>query len=467
MNPSHKRALWSIIIVCLLAVGIFFAFPYGRNKVKDYIKNNKEGLAAKSLNIISKTYNLLPVEDDKKKELAVLDQMVQALTEKNGKTWTFMILLQNNMELRPGGGFLGQYAIVKIKDGQVVSTLVEDANLLDQRITAKVAPPYPFFRMMQLKTWKFRDSNFSPDFPTNVSKAKYFYRLSGRSEDFDGVIAVNADVFNDVLKITGPIEVPGYSATFDSSNATLKLEEIVEKAYIMNPELDTQNRKAIMKKMAPIIMDKLFTAGNISQIASFVHEETQKKNIMFNFKDPQLQSAVESVFWDGKVATNWGSDYLMVVDANMGALKTDYYMRREMSYELDLTQPKPTATLYLKYKNTAPYGDWRTSDYHEYMRVYVPKGSVLLEREMVGSPLTNAEFEKTYFGFVMHVVMGHEVNARIKYELPENFDRENYKLLVQKQSGSGAVPFKVHVKTSKGELNQEVVLTKDMKFEVK
>jgi hypothetical protein len=245
------------------------------------------------------------------------------------------------------------------------------------------------------------------------------------------------------------------------------LEEIVEKAYIMNPELDTQNRKDIMKKMGPIIMEKLFTVSNITDIAKFIHEETQKKNIMFNFKDAKLQNAIESVYWDGKVANDWNSDYLMVVDANMGALKTDYYMRREMSYELDLTAPKPTATLYLKYKNTAPYGDWRTSDYHEYMRVYVPKGSVLLEREMLGAPLTNTDFEKTYFGFIMHVVMGQEVIGRIKYELPENFDRENYRLLVQKQSGSGAVPFKIHVKTSKGELNQEVILNKDMKFEIK
>lgn len=444
-------------------IGLYFAFHFG----KAYVMNNKESIAAKALKIADKTYSLLPVAADSKKELAVLDQMVQALTEKNGKTWTFLVLLQNNMELRPGGGFLGQYAIIKLKDGQVVSTFLEDANLLDQRISAKVAPPYPFYRMMQIKNWKFRDSNFSPDFPTNVSKAKYFYRLSGGYQDFDGAIAVNADVFNDILKITGPIQVPGYSATFDSSNATLKLEEVVEKAYIMDPKLDTQNRKAIMKAMAPIIVNKLFTVSNISAIAEFAHEEMLKKNIMLNFKDLQLQNAVESVYWDGKVASDWNSDYLMAVDANMGALKTDYYMRREMSYDLDLTQSKPTADLYIKYKNTATFGDWRTSDYHEYLRVYVPKGSVLLEREMAGAPMTTEDFNKTVFGFIVHVPMGQEVNVHIKYELPENFDKDNYRLLVQKQSGSGDVPFKVHTKSDKGEMDQDVTLNKDMKFEIK
>ena len=64
------------------------------------------------------------------------------------------------MELRPTGGFLGQYAVVKLKDGEVTSLLVEDANLLDQRITANVPAPYPFKKMMEIKNWKFRDSNF-------------------------------------------------------------------------------------------------------------------------------------------------------------------------------------------------------------------------------------------------------------------------------------------------------------------
>ncbi len=79
------------------------------------------------------------------------------------------------MELRPGGGFLGQYAVAEVKNGEVVSFFIEDANLLDQRITAKVSPPYPFTRMMSIKKWKFRDSNFSPEFFRLIAeKAKLF-----------------------------------------------------------------------------------------------------------------------------------------------------------------------------------------------------------------------------------------------------------------------------------------------------
>lgn len=443
-------------IVVLVGGGIFFA-----------LKNGKGVVAIKSsLSVIEKVSKLLPIQEDAKKELEVINALVGEFTKQDNKERAFLILLQNDMELRPGGGFLGQYAILKVKNGQVTSTFVEDANILDQRITAKVAAPYPFQKMMGTKKWKFRDSNFSPDFPTNVEKAKYFYRLSGRSSAFDGVIAVNTRVFNDVLALTGPITVPGYPGEYNSTDGALKLEEKVEKAYIMNPDIDTQNRKAIIKSMAPIIVDKLFTVGNVTKIAELIHNELKQKNVMLNFADASLQEQVKSVHWDGSVATDWNGDYLMAVDANLGALKTDYYMRREMSYDIDLSTEKPTVNLNILYKNTAPYGDWRTSDYHTYVRVYVPKGANLLEREMVSYPNVNEEFGKTYFGFLCHVLIGKETNARIKYELPADFPRDDYRLLIQKQSGVGDVPVKIHVKTKDGkEFNQETVLKNDTKFE--
>ncbi|MFZ2976094.1 MAG: DUF4012 domain-containing protein [Candidatus Moraniibacteriota bacterium] len=453
---TRRRMILIGIALVLLAGGVYLF---------NFSKINKRDLAIKSLAVINKFSGLLPIPDDEKKELDVINKLVEYFTKKDGVTRTFMLMLQNNMELRPGGGFLGQYAILKVKDGEVISTFFEDANLLDQRIDAKIAPPYPFTRMMDIKKWKFRDSNFSPDFPTNVEKAKYFYRLAGRNSDFDGVIAVNAEVFNDVLELTGPITVPGYGVTFNSTDGALKLEEYVEKRYIMNPEIDTQNRKEIMKKMAPMMIEKLFSLGNITKIAELGHKELQNRNVMINFKDPYLQGLVESVYWDGKVAKGWNSDYLMMVDANMGALKTDHYIKRDVSYDVDLTLEKPTVTLNILYKNTATYGDWRTSDYHSYLRVYVPKGSTFLESKMVSLANKGEDFEKTYFGFICHVLIGRETNATIKYELPAGFNIDDYNLLIQKQSGVGNIPFKVHLKTKDGEYNQEQTLDKDLKFE--
>jgi len=321
-----RKWIVGFVLAAIVSAGGFFLFSYA--------KDNKVSIAINSLSALSKISQLLPIEADTKKEISAVNSLVETLTKNDNVEKSFLLMLQNNMELCPGGGFLGQYAVIKIKNGQVTYSYFEDANLLDQRITVKVTPPYPFTKMMQIKKWKFRDSNFSPDFPANVEKAKYFYRLAGGNSNFDGVIAVNSDVLLHILKLTGPITVPGYAGEYNSQNAVLKLEEQVEKAYIMDPELDTQNRKIIMKKMTAVLISKLTQLNNIPKIAELLLEELRNKNLMMNFNDPELQKIVEEVYWDGKVAYDWSSDYLMTVDANMGAFKTDYYMKREIAYRI-------------------------------------------------------------------------------------------------------------------------------------
>lgn len=461
-NFFTPRKIAIISTVVTLVAGGFLFF-----QAKKFIGEDKASVIQKSLSAFEKIARFLPIEADTKKEIEVINKYVDYFTKQDDIERTFLVMLQNNMELRPGGGFLGQYAILKIKNGQVVSSFVEDANLLDQRIYADIPAPYPFYKMMQVRKWKFRDSNFSPDFPTNAEKAEYFYRLAGGKEKFDGVVAVNADVLSHILELTGPIQVPGDSKVYNSDNVVLDLEERVEKIYIYNPNIDTQNRKWIIKKMAEVIVDKLMNLRNVPKIADLVLEELRNKNVMLNFEDQQLQSLAESVHWDGEVAQDWAGDYLMAVDANLGAYKSDYYMKREMSYDIDMTGEKPVVTLNILYTHTATYGDWRTSDYHSYLRIYVPKGANLLERKMVSYPNIQEDLGKTYFGFTLHVLINRQTNAMIKYELPAEI-KNDYKLLIQKQSGVGDVPVKIHVKMSDGkEYNQEAVLQKDLKFEIK
>ncbi|KKP69002.1 MAG: hypothetical protein UR66_C0002G0059 [Candidatus Moranbacteria bacterium GW2011_GWE1_35_17] len=451
---KKRRIILASLIIILIGGGGFFLFK----------ESDKVAMVANSISIAKNVINLLPIKEDTKKEVQTIDALVSEFTKKNGIEKRFLLLLQNNMELRPGGGFLGQYAVLKIKDGEVTGLTFEDANLLDQRITAKVAAPYPFEKMMSLKKWKFRDSNFSPDYPTNVEKAKYFYRLAGGNNNFDGVIAVNATTFERAFGLTGPIDINGVE--LNSGNAVLKLEEIVEKKYLLNEDIDTQHRKDVMKNLAVQMTEKLTSLNNISKLSSFVLGELRNKDVMLNFVDENLQRQIRDVHWDGGVTTDWGGDYFMMVDANMGALKSDYYIKRNIEYNVDLTGEKPIADVFITYKHTATYGDWRTSDYHSYLRIYAPKGATLLEREMVSYPLVDEDFDKSYFGFTLHVLINRETKVRLKYELPESVRTGDYKLLMQKQSGVGEVPIKVKVKTKDGEFTKEDTLKKDLKFQV-
>ena len=464
---TRKRLIATLVTIALLGGG-FFVFIYGTS--------HKTEIALGTLDVFEKVSKLLPLEPDTKKEVSVANTLIQTLTAHNDKTYTFFILLQNNFELRPGGGFLGQYAIVKIKNGELVSTFVEDANLLDQRIKnadITITPPWPLTRYMQIRKWMLRDSNFSPDFPTNAQKAEYFYRLGGGREKFDAVIAVDAVVFDHVLELTGPISIPGYPGTYSSNGGALQLEEAVEKNYLGDTVSATakENRKTIMKKLAAEIMTRLATVNNIPKIATLAQEELRNKDIMLFFHDEALQSLVASVYWDGSVTKDWGSDSLMVVDANMGALKSDAYIKRALEYSVDFTAgDRPKATVLYTYTHTATHGDWRTSDYHTYTRVYTPLGSTYVEnsRQKTGGvgAQDDTTFKKTVFGYKVDALIGQTLPTGISYELPATITENNYRLLIQKQSGIGTIPVTVNLKTSQGDFTAHYDLKKDLILEM-
>ncbi|MFZ2299579.1 MAG: DUF4012 domain-containing protein [Candidatus Moraniibacteriota bacterium] len=471
------------VVIVVISSGIYLFF---------YVKDHKTEFAASSLNLFQKVSQLLPIAPDTKKEIAVVNTLVQELTKQDGKVHVFMVLLQNNHELRPGGGFLGQYAVVKIKNGAIISTVVEDANLLDQRIkdaNIKITPPWPLIRYAQAKRWLLHDSNFSPDFPFNAEKAEYFYRLGGGREKFDAVIAVNSDVFNNALKLTGPITVPVESfayadgifvkktetKTFTSENGTLALEEAVEKKFLVNDDIDIpaefkQNRKNVMKLIAAEMVKRLNSIGNIPKIAEFTQNELRTKDVMLFFHDETLQSLVESVHWDGSVAKDWAGDYLMVVDANLGALKTDYYIKRSLAYTVDFTGEHPKANVSYTYDHTAPYGDWRTSDYHTYTRILAPQGSKYIEpsRRHTGGVLSqdSDDLKKTVFGYKVDALIGQTLETGIEYTLPDTITADGYRLLIQKQSGTGTIPVTVTIKTKDGEYTQSFELTKDLNLSI-
>ncbi len=465
--PRKKRffVLAALAFIILIGGVVFF---YGKSHKTEFVRG--------ALSVIQKTSGLLPVEPDTRKEIEAASTLAQEFTKKDDRVRTAFILLQNNFELRPGGGFLGQYAVVKVKNGEVVYHFVEDANLLDQRIknaNVKVTPPWPLTRYMQLKRWMLRDSNFSPDFPTNAQKAEYFYRLGGGREKFDAVIAVNADVLDHILAITGPISIPGYSGTYSSEGGALRLEEAVEKSYLgENVSAEAkEGRKNIMKKLAAEILDRIATIENVPKVAALAQEELRNKNVQLFFHDETLQSIARSVHWDGSVTTDWSGDFLMVVDANMGALKSDFFVKRSLEYFVDFTAgARPRATVTYTYDHTAPGGDWRTSDYHTYTRIYAPKNSTYVENSRVKTGGVGTEtsdpLNKTVFGYKVDVVMKQTLPTGISYDLPDAIKEDSYRLLIQKQSGIGTLPATVRIKTSKGEFSNHYDIAKDIILEM-
>jgi hypothetical protein len=358
---------------------------------------------------------------------------------------TYLFLLQNNNELRPGGGFIGTYGILKMKNAEIVSFHTDNVYNLDLPAANRVLipSPRPFKDYMNIPWWYMRDANWWPDFPTSAQKVEEFYYLEKPgSKQFDGVIAINPDFVEDLLALVGPITVDGI--TFNKDNFFKELEYQVEFGYYKQGIPENQ-RKEIIGDLYRELEKKLFELplNRWTELLEVANKNLDEKYVVGYFNDMDLQQEMQSQNWAGQVQFT-AEDYLMIVDANMGALKTDAAIKRTIDYSLTQEVNRFIVETAVNYRHTG-VKDELTSRYRSYSRLYVPTGSELLSVKIGDQELdlnkvdkTN-EFGKDIFGVFFEVEPQTDKTIAFKYVLPKRLvagiEDGDYKLLIQKQPG--------------------------------
>lgn len=367
---------------------------------------------------------------------------------------TYLVLFLNNTELRPGGGFIGVYATVKLDKGKLEVLKVEGTEILDnQSVKNKVhIAPEPISKYLKVDAWYFRDSNWSPDFVESSKKSLELYTKEQgvAATDVDAVVGVTSVVLEEFMKRTGPLTVDGI--TFTPENVTAELEHEVEYNF-RDRGIARSDRKDIVETLMHAILDKL--KNDVLQhpmdYRALMERLVKEKHIIVYAVDPNIQATLHTHSVDGAVTETRG-DYLMWVDANLGALKTDHAIDRTLSYSiqsvLDSSGKKfYQATATMKYVHTHDF-DWRTSRYLTYARVYVPSGSTFISAHAQTKTdgtvdpkniQSGTELGKQWFGTFISVEPLTTGLLSFTYRLPDSFitqiDQGLYTLLVQKQIG--------------------------------
>lgn len=412
--------------------------------------------------------NIAPVGDERRSEIGVLMDIYSQMSGTNSEK-NILVLFQNDLELRPGGGFIGAFGVIKVKNGKIADIQVFDTGNFDKNIPNTETPPAPLADILGTSRqagWKMRDSNWSPDFRVNAEKAEYFYHLGGGKENIDGVIAINTLVLNSILEITGPVKIEGYPGEYRDENAILQLEYQVEKGYA-EQGIEKAGRKNIMGELADVLAQKTQNLSLSEQLvlAKNMENHLKQKDIQLYWADENLQKEIENIGWGGRVK-DFSGDYLMAVDANLLSLKSDYCIKRKMDYSVDLSGDMSQVVLNITYNHTCRAKDWMTADYRDWLRVYAPKDSYLEEASgQNGDVQYSEELGKKVFGMRVDVPVGETKTIMLKYKLPQAVKNNNYRLLVQKQSGAGEIPFEISVKKPDGsEVSAKEDLTGDKEF---
>lgn len=392
------------------------------------------------------------------------------LVGSNGKK-TYLVLLQNNSELRPTGGFPGTYALITFEDGSLTKIFVDDVYQIDANLKENIVPPLQMQHITP--TWGMRDANWFADFPTSARKVEEFYQKDGGGK-VDGVLTITPDVIADMLKIVGPIDMPEYDMVLGADNFLTEIQNEVE--Y----EADRSKPKKILTDLQPKFFEKLGEQdkNNWIEIFKIITKAAEEKHILAYFDDSSLEKTALENGLGGEVkqtpstSSGQAGDFLEIVFANVKGSKTDFVT--DSSFNLETSSGNDGGTEHsLTISRIHNGGDSQYGFYNRdnstYVKVFVPEGSVLegvvgqlitdftplidydgfkrdldLERiegsvsHPVGGVDVSEESGKTVFGFWLIVKPKQTKSVVLKYHTPvTEAAGGNYSLYWQKQSGTG------------------------------
>ena len=305
-----------------------------------------------------------------------------------GESRQWMMLFMNNTELRPGGGFIGVVGLLTMNNGDLENFLVQDVYDIDQAALDSeayfVTPPSPITEYLSINEWFLRDSNWSPDFAESSETAITLLRqevaLTGQPvPEIHGVFGFTPNVAEDLLELTGPVEVDGH--VFTHENVVELLEFEVEFGFV-DDGIAYDDRKSIVSDLADEVLSKVYDLpvsewGSLFDI--FVKSFSNKQMALYA-SDDQAQAAFVDAGWSATMDTGHVDDVLMVVDANLGALKSDPKVDRHITYTVEPDGDGYRATVDIEYTHNGVF-DLFTSTYRTYTRVYAPLGSELISAE--------------------------------------------------------------------------------------
>ncbi|HCC23353.1 TPA: hypothetical protein DF272_04245 [Candidatus Falkowbacteria bacterium] len=291
----------------------------------------------------------------------------------------YLFVFQNNSEIRASGGFLGSLALVDIHHGAITNIEIPGGGSYDFQgsLLKSVESPTPL-HLINPK-WELQDSNWFFDFPTSAKKIQWFFENAG-GPSVDGVIAINATVLSDLLTTTNPIYLPEYGKTITAENVIIETQKSVEIEY----DKKENKPKQFIADLAPKLLEQLFDGRqtNLVGLVKVLKTGLQTKDIQVYFNNNLHQEQFASQGWTGEMKDT-SQDYLAVINTNIAGGKTDLYINQTIDHESTIHDDGTiTDTLTITRTHTGDLSDIFSGVRNvNYLRLYVPEGSVLLSAD--------------------------------------------------------------------------------------
>ncbi len=246
-----------------------------------------------------------------------------------GGTRRYLLVFQNNAEVRSTGGLPGSVALVVARDGKIDMQRQASGASFGEA-AEPVLPLTPAEEQIygrQLGTY-FLDANFTPDFPRAAALmgAQWERRFDQR---VDGVFVVDPLALSYVLAVTGPVEV-GAGEPISSVNAVQALLSFV---YLFIPDPDQQDAyfEAVARAVFSAFIEGTGPSADLLRAVARGVDEHRILGHSFH-QDEQEQLAGSDIAGELVTDPDAAPQVGVYLNDNTGS-KMSYYLRTEVSVD--------------------------------------------------------------------------------------------------------------------------------------
>jgi len=253
---------------------------------------------------------------------------------------TYMLVFQNNAEIRAAGGLPAATAIVDVDNGHI--KLREQTSTYSFRRDLQVIdPPEETKALYEADTFqKFGNFTRTPNFPTTAAAFDSLWNIT-TGEHLDGVIMLDPVVLAHVLKVTGPIKTAD-KRTLTSDNV---VEALLYDAYHRYKGNAAQD--AFFSDVAERTFKKL-SSGNwdIMDMLDQLQVSIKEDRLKAWFADDAEEKMSTELGMDGKLTTDNKKTTQVGIYLNDAAYsKLEYFLKTKVSVTCDVDAGTMTTSI--------------------------------------------------------------------------------------------------------------------------
>lgn len=281
----------------------------------------------------------------------------------------YLVIFQNNDELRPTGGFPGTYLLIKFEQGtfKILDAPGNGPYALSDTVAKNNLPPQPILSIVPF--WTFHDANWYLDVPTSAKTMLDFY-AQDRGFTPDGVLFLTPGLMEDLLRVTGSVRPEKYNVDISAENFVAATEQQVELGY----DKALNNPKQFLIDLVPIMLTKLsqVSGPDALRAVALTMQRLNQGDILMYSGHEAMQTSVAALGWDGALLPVSG-DYLAVVDTNLGGGKTDRKIVEHIKTEVTLDNGVLRHQVAITRTHNGIVGDpYSGFTNRDFIRVYAP-----------------------------------------------------------------------------------------------